>query len=156
MRKKVFGRQFKRDKGERKALFSGLISQLIVKGRIETTEAKAKSVKGQIEKLVTAAKKGNKKVLEKNLKPFEAKRMIEVIAPVFKERQGGYTRLIKTGNRFSDNASLAILEWTEKVEYVAPVAKKSDKPKSAKGSIKTSSKTRKEKPSLRKASKGKK
>ena len=56
MRKKVFGRQFKRDKGERKALFSGLISQLIVKGRIETTEAKAKSVKGQIEKLVTAAK----------------------------------------------------------------------------------------------------
>lgn len=115
MRKQVFGRKFSRDANQRKALFSGLISAMILKGRITTTEHKAKSVRGDLEKLVTKAKKGedSKLMLKKSLKPFEVDRLINDIAPVFKDRSGGYTRIIKTGRRFGDNASSAILEWVE-------------------------------------------
>lgn len=130
MRKQVFGRKFKRDKNERKALFNGLISSLILKGRIETTLEKAKSVQGDIEKLVTKAKKGEEARVElkKRLKAFEVDKMINQIAPVFKDRPGGYTRIIKTGKRFNDNASTAILEWVEVIpELVKPESKKAKK-----------------------------
>jgi large subunit ribosomal protein L17 len=115
MKKQVFGRKFKRDVNERKALFSGLISAMILKGRITTTEQKAKSVRGDLEKLVTKAKKGEKGklLLKKSLKPFEIDRMMNDIAPLFKDRNGGYTRIIKMGRRFGDNASTAILEWVD-------------------------------------------
>ena len=115
MRKQVFGRKFSRDVNQRKALFSGLISAMILKGRITTTEHKAKSIKGDLEKLVTKAKKGenSRLMLKKSLKPFEVDRLINDIAPVFSQRSGGYTRIIKTGRRFGDNASTAILEWVE-------------------------------------------
>ena len=144
MRKQVFGRKFKRDKNERKALFSGLISSMISKGRIETTLEKAKSIQGDVEKLVTKAKKGEsaKRELSKSLKPFEVEKMINQIAPVFKDRNGGYTRIIKTGKRFNDNASTAIIEWVE----VIPEAPKVEKP------VKKASKTAAAKPTEKKNS----
>jgi large subunit ribosomal protein L17 len=71
MRKQVFGRRLKRTKEQRKALFAGLISSMILKGKIKTTEEKAKGVRGQLEKLVTNAKKEKKRELIKKLKPFE-------------------------------------------------------------------------------------
>lgn len=131
MRKQVFGRQFKRTKNQRKALFSGLISAVISKGRIETTEEKAKAIKGDLEKLVTKAKKGEaaKRLLQKDLKPFEIDKMVNQIAPVFANRPGGYTRIIKTGKRFNDNASMVILEWVEEIKApveAAPKAKKTE------------------------------
>ncbi len=125
MRKQVYGRKFKRDKNQRKALFSGLISSMIIKGRLETTEERAKAIKGDLEKLVTKAKKGNKAILRKSLKPFEAEKLLNNIAPVFKDRNGGYTRLIKTGKRLSDNAQMAILEWTQEIpKYEKPAITK--------------------------------
>ncbi len=132
MRKQVFGRKFKRDKNERKALFNGLISAMILKGRIETTEQKAKSIKPELEKLVTKAKKGEsaKRLLQKKLKPHEIEKMITQIGPGFKNRPGGYTRIIKTGHRFNDDASMVILEWVE-MEEVTPPAKVSKPTKSA-------------------------
>lgn len=136
MRKQVFGRQLNRTKNQRKALFSGLISAVISKGRIETTEEKAKSIKGDLEKLVTKAKKGEsaKRLLQKDLKPFEIDKMINQIAPTFKDRNGGYTRIIKTGKRFNDNASMVILEWVEEIKAPSLVeveSKKTEKPRSA-------------------------
>ena len=59
MRKNVFGRQFKRDKNERAALFKGLISSLVLHERIKTTEEKAKAIKGEVDKIITKAKKGD-------------------------------------------------------------------------------------------------
>ena len=115
MRKQVYGRKFKRDRNERKALFAGLISAMILKGRINTTEEKAKAIRGELEKLVTKAKKQKKELLQKNLKPFEVDKIINEIAPTFEDRNGGYTRIIKTGRRLSDNASMAILEWSETI-----------------------------------------
>ena len=147
MRKQVFGRRFKRDKNQRKALFSGLISSMIIKGRIETTEEKAKAIKGEIEKIVTKAKKGNKKLLIKRLNPFEIEKMLNEIAPTFANRPGGYVRIIKTGRRLSDNASMAIVEWTEQIPRQIKNEKlkmKNGKHKSPKGSkVTKSSKSKK-------------
>lgn len=118
MRKQVFGRQFKRDTNERKALFKGLASALVMHERIETTEEKAKAIKGHVEKLVTKAKKNEsahaKALLEAYLTHDALQKMLTDIAPRFVDRPGGYTRLIKLGTRFSDNASMAILEFVEK------------------------------------------
>lgn len=130
MRKQVFGRKFKRDKDQRKALFKGLISAMILKGKIKTTEAKAKAVKGDLEKLVTKAKKEEKvarNLLKSHLKPFEIEKMITQIGPGFKNRVGGYTRIIKSGPRVSDNASMAVMEWSE-MEAVVKTEAKTKKP----------------------------
>lgn len=94
---------------------------MVMKGRIITTEQKAKSIKGDVEKLVTKAKKDEvaaKRLLQPYLKPHEVEKMIAEIAPSFKSRQGGYTRIIKTGRRFNDDASMVILEWVEREEIV--------------------------------------
>lgn len=126
MRKRVFGRQLKRDINERKALFKGLASSLVIHERIQTTEAKAKAVKGYIEKLVTKAKKYEKtqaqRFLQAHLTHEALKKLIDEIAPRFVNRPGGYTRILKMGNRFSDNASMVILEWV-----VRPFASQSEK-----------------------------
>lgn len=125
MHKKVFGRQLKRDSNERKALFKGLMSSLVLHGRIQTTQEKAKSVKGQIEKLVTRARKGNGvfNSLQKYLTTPSIKKLIEEVAPHFQNRPGGYTRIIRLGERFSDNASMVVLEWVEQITAPAVVEK---------------------------------
>lgn len=116
MRKHVFGRQFKRDSNQRKALFRSLIYSLILRGSIRTTKEKAKAISGDLDKIVTLAKKGgNSKNLLGPLLPKDAiNKLILEIAPRFAKRHGGYTRIIKIGRRLSDNAQMAMIEWTEK------------------------------------------
>lgn len=115
MKKNVFGRQFKRDKNQRTALFKGLMSALIINGRIKTTQEKAKAIKGEIEKLVTKSKKGevSRRLLQKVLAPDLADKLIKEIGPRFSKRPGGYTRIIRIGRRVSDNASTVFIEWVE-------------------------------------------
>jgi len=118
MRKQVFGRHLKRDTNERKALFKGLASSLVMHERIETTEEKAKSIKGLVEKMVTRANRDNgaqaRLILQAYLTNDALAKMFSDIAPRFVNRPGGYTRIIKIGNRFSDDASMVIMEWVEK------------------------------------------
>ena len=119
MKKQTFGRKFKRTSNQRKALFSGLISSMILKGRISTTYEKAKAIKPDIEKMVTKAKKDEvtaRRLLKSSLKPHEIDLMITKIGPAFKNRMGGYTRILKTGKRFNDDATMVIMEWTESIE----------------------------------------
>jgi len=122
MRKQVFGRHLKRDTNERKALFKGLASSLVMHERIETTEEKAKAIKGHVEKLVTKAKKNNsinaKRLLQAYLTHDALQKMLTDVAPRFVDRPGGYTRILKIGSRFSDNASMAIIEWVDKTSRV--------------------------------------
>lgn len=115
MRKNVFGRQFKRDRNERKALFKGLISSLIKVGRIRTTEEKAKAIKSDVDKIITHAKEGEiaRRILQAELLHDAVDKVISDIAPRFSKRQGGYTRIIKIGKRLSDNASMALMEFVE-------------------------------------------
>jgi large subunit ribosomal protein L17 len=114
MRKNVFGRKFKRDHNERKALFKSLASELVLHDSIKTTEAKAKAVKPLVERLVTKARVGGlhaERQLRAHLVEPAVRRMIDEVAPRFVGRNGGYTRIIKMPNRLNDNARVAILEW---------------------------------------------
>ncbi len=116
MRKNVFGRQLKRDKNERKALFKSLLTSLVLYERIQTSEAKAKAIKADADKLITKAKKGGLhayRLLEPDLANIAVKKLLNTIAPRFANRQGGYTRIIRVGSRLKDNSPEVILEWTE-------------------------------------------
>jgi len=152
MKKNVFGRKLKRDRNERKALFKSLMSSLILHEKIETTEAKAKAIKSEIERLVTKAKMGGNAaelVLEKSLSRPAFEKILKEIGPRFSKRQGGYTRLIKLGNRFGDDAPVVILEWVEKASAIAVLPEvKASKAKSAtkKEPVKKSSKKSVSKP----------
>lgn len=123
MKKNVFGRKLSRDKNERKALFKSLMSSLVLYEKIETTEAKAKAIRPEIEKLVTKAKKGGnaaKLVLEKSLSRPAFDKMIKEIGPRFSKRQGGYVRLIKLGRRFGDDSPVVVIEWVDKAVAIIP------------------------------------
>lgn len=109
-------RKFGRDKNQRKALLSSLALNLIVRGKIKTTEPKAKELRPFIEKLVTKAKKGDaatRRVIISKLsnRSKEVKKLFEVIAPKYIDKKGGYTRVLKLGVRKADGAPMAIIEF---------------------------------------------
>ncbi len=122
MKKNVFGRKFNIDTNERKALFRNLISSLIISERVKTTEPKAKAIKSDVEKLITKAKKNRdfaRRIFAGILNSQALEKLIDDIAPRFKNRQGGYTRIIRVGRRFGDNAMEVVMEFTEKPLAVA-------------------------------------
>lgn len=136
MRKKIFGRKLKRDTNERKALFKGLATSLVLYEEIKTTEEKAKSIKSMVDKLVTKAKKkemASFELLQSFLTPTAAKKLIVDIAPRFLDRNGGYTRIVRLGKRLNDGASTVLMEWVEKKSH-ATKADESDKDKDLKKS----------------------
>ncbi len=109
-------RKFGRDKNQRKALLSSLALSLIIRGKIKTTEIKAKELRPFIEKIVTQAKKDTvstrRLIVAKlsNRKP-EVKKLFEVVAPKYIDQKGGYTRILKLGARKSDGAKMAVIEF---------------------------------------------
>src|SRR5882672_12584360 len=128
MKKHVFGRHLKRDANERKALFKNLLTSLVMEERIVTTEAKAKAIKGAADKLITKAKKGGTdafRSLAPDIRYDAVTKIINTIAPRFKDRQGGYTRIIKVGRRIADNAPQVVMEWVDRATVVE--AKTQDK-----------------------------
>ena len=109
MKKQKKGRKFNRKRDQRRALMRSIARSLILKGRIETTEAKAKELSPFIEKKVTKAKKGDLSAKRELLKDFSnkvVKKLMEDIAPIYKDRNGGYTRIIKTGIRKRDSSKI--------------------------------------------------
>ena len=123
MRHKIAGYKLGRSTAQRDSLRRSLVTELIDHGRIQTTEAKCKAIRDQAEKLVTVAKGG---LVEDAGKQLHARRLVagrvnggvEIvrklftdIAPRYKDRQGGYTRISKLGPRKGDNAQMAIIEW---------------------------------------------
>lgn len=131
MKKHIFGRKFKRDINERKALFKGLMSSLVLYEKIETTESKAKAIKGEVDKLVTNAKKESnlaRKLLSDKLSPEALEKMIKDIAPRLSKRQGGYTKIVRLGKRFGDDATMVLVEWVEQ----RPVLEKIEEKKAVK------------------------
>jgi len=114
MKKRKKGRKFNRETSQRKALLVGLASNLFLKEKIKTTQAKAKELAGFAEKYITKAKKmnlANKRSLLRNLSPKVVAKLEKEIAPRYKTRPGGYTRIIKLGRRTkSDGAKIAIIE----------------------------------------------
>jgi large subunit ribosomal protein L17 len=117
------GRKLQLKAGPRKALIRGQITSLVLHEQITTTVAKAKEIAPRFERLVTKAKRGdlhNRRQIRSMLLTDKAtdKLMIE-IAPQYKERNGGYTRIIKLGNRRGDNAPMAAISLV-KDDWKAP------------------------------------
>ena len=114
MRHRKRGKSLGRKIGPRKALFKILALNFILNEKIKITEAKAKEVKPIIERLITRAKKNNLnnyRRIDSYLQSREAtKKILEQIGPKYKERPGGYCRIIKLGQRKGDGAKMAILE----------------------------------------------
>ncbi len=115
--------RLRRNSAQRKALLRDLVTDLILNGKIETTEAKAKELKRLADKMVTLGKTNtlHSRRQAATLIRFEKaedgkfaiQKLFDEIAPRFASRNGGYTRVIKTGFRRGDAAPLAIIEWVE-------------------------------------------
>lgn len=113
MRKKNKGRALSRPKSQRRALLKALTTSLFIHGKIKTTEAKAKELRKVAEKLITRARDNsvsNRRVIATFLAPQIVKKLVDEIAPLYVTRQGGYTRIIKMGQRKSDASSMVIIE----------------------------------------------
>ncbi|HPT83318.1 MAG TPA: 50S ribosomal protein L17 [Limnochordia bacterium] len=108
-------RKLGRRSGHRRALLRNQVTSLVLHGRIETTEAKAKSIKPLADKMVTLGKRGDlaarRQAAAFLLDPAAVKKLFDEVAPRYADRNGGYTRIIKTGVRRGDAAPMAIIEW---------------------------------------------
>jgi large subunit ribosomal protein L17 len=112
----------------RTAKLRNLVRALVLKKRIETTHAKAKETSAFADKMVTIAKReglhARRLLITKVRDPEIARILITQIAPLFKGREGGYTRVLRLGYRAGDGAQMALLEWTAVFEAPAKKAKK--------------------------------
>jgi large subunit ribosomal protein L17 len=104
-----------RDAGHRKALIRNLCTEIVDHERIRTTEAKAKAVKPEVEKLITLAKRGDLHARRQalavlNQNKFTVHKLFEEIAPRYADRNGGYTRILKLGPRRSDATEMVFIE----------------------------------------------
>ena len=117
MRHARTGKKLGRDSAHRKALYSNLTCSLIEHGRIRTTEAKAKAVKPFAEQMITLGRRGDLHARRQAIATLRSKDVVHVlfadVAPRFKDRPGGYTRIVKLGPRYGDAASMVYLELVD-------------------------------------------
>ncbi len=118
MRHRKHGRKLNRTPSHRKALFANMSAALVKHEQITTTLPKAKELRPVVEKLVTLAKRGDlharRLLIAKTGDEATAAKLIDVIAPRYAERAGGYTRVLKAGFRFGDNAPMAVIELVDR------------------------------------------
>lgn len=118
MRHKTGGRKLQRTSAHRIAMFRNMSASLIKHEQITTTVAKAKELRPYIEKLVTLAKRGglaNRRLAQSRLMDdTQLVKLFDVLAERYKDRNGGYTRIIKAGIRASDAAPIAIIEFVDR------------------------------------------
>jgi large subunit ribosomal protein L17 len=112
---RIDGRKLSRKHGPRMALYKNLTVSVLRYERIQTTEAKAKEVRGQVERMITLAKRGDLAarrtvVSELPNEPLVINKLFDVIAPKYADRQSGFTRLVKIGQRKGDAAEIVQLE----------------------------------------------
>ncbi|TCT35520.1 50S ribosomal protein L17 [Martelella mediterranea] len=118
MRHKISGRKLNRTASHRKAMFANMAVSLITHEQIVTTLPKAKEIRPVVEKLITLGKRGDlhaRRQAIAQVKDVEAvKKLFDVLAPRYGERKGGYTRIMKAGFRYGDNAALAVIEFVDR------------------------------------------
>ena len=131
MRHRRKGKKLGVNPSHRRALLANMAENLIIHKRIKTTDARAKELRRYIEPLVTKAKKGDLNSIRMIAKKIRHKNILNIllseIAPVYDNRNGGYTRIIKLGFRDNDRASVSLIEFvdmegTKKIEST-PVSK---------------------------------
>lgn len=117
MRHRKAGRSLRRTSEQRLSLLRNLATSLIEEGAIETTEAKAKELRPFVEKLITKARSGTlhaRRLAGRHVQKRGASdKLFQELGPKFAEREGGYTRILKTGHRKGDGADMARIELIE-------------------------------------------
>jgi large subunit ribosomal protein L17 len=111
-------RRFNRTSEHRKAMFANMCQALIKHEQIKTTLPKAKDLRPVVEKLVTLGKRGDLHARRQAIAQIKdvllVKKLFDVLGPRYKDRNGGYTRIMKAGFRFGDNAPVAIIEFVDR------------------------------------------
>ena len=111
-------RRFNRTAEHRKAMFANLCQALIKHEQIVTTLPKAKDLRPVVEKLVTLGKRGDLHARRQAISQIKdvvlVRKLFDVLGPRYKERNGGYTRVLKAGFRYGDNAAMAVIEFVDR------------------------------------------
>lgn len=118
MRHRKQGRKLNRTASHRKAMFANMAAALIEHEQIVTTLPKAKELRSVVDKLITLGKRGDlharRLVFSRIRDDEQTKKLFDVIGPRYKERNGGYTRVLKAGFRYGDNAPMAVIELVDR------------------------------------------
>ncbi len=118
MRHGFRGRRFNRTAEHRKAMFANMSAALIKHEQIVTTLPKAKDLRPVVEKLITLGKRGDLHARRLAMSQLRdegmVKKLFAVLGPRYQERQGGYTRVLKAGFRYGDNAPMAVIEFVDR------------------------------------------
>ena len=118
MRHRKKGRKLNRTHSHRKAMFANMAASLIQHEQIVTTLPKAKELRSVVDKLITLGKRGDlharRLVFSRIRDDEQTKKLFDVIGPRYKDRNGGYTRVLKAGFRFGDNAPMAVIELVDR------------------------------------------
>jgi large subunit ribosomal protein L17 len=127
----IAGRKLGRKTDHKIALLKNLVTSLIIHDRLTTTEAKAKELRRWADRMITLGKKGDLAAVRQASQTIKSKeaigKLFKDLAPLFKERNGGYTRIIRYKNRKGVGAPLAIIEWTETMAGKEPEKKAPEK-----------------------------
>lgn len=111
-------RRFNRSSAHRKAMFTNLAAALIKHEQIITTLPKAKDLRPVVEKLVTLGKRGDlharRQAIAQLRDPVLVRKLFDVLGPRYKDRSGGYTRVLKAGFRYGDNAPIGVIEFVDR------------------------------------------
>ncbi|MDD5031581.1 MAG: 50S ribosomal protein L17 [Patescibacteria group bacterium] len=114
MRHRNKGTILDRKKGPREAMLKNLVSSVLIYEKVKTTKAKAKAVKPLVEKLISTARANDltarRKLIKALPQPMAIKKAMEVLGARYKDRKGGYTRIVKIGRRQGDGAEMAQIE----------------------------------------------
>src|SRR5437762_3917297 len=120
MRHRIAHRKLNRTHEHRRAMFANMAAALIKHEQIVTTLSKAKDLRPIVEKLVTLGKRGDLHARRQAIAEIRdlamVKKLFEVIGPRYKERNGGYTRVLKAGYRYGDSAAVAVIEFVDRDE----------------------------------------
>jgi len=118
MRHGFRGRRFNRSSEHRKAMFANMCQALIKHEQIITTLPKAKDLRPVVEKLITLGKRGDLHARRQAISQIKdvvlVRKLFEVLGPRYTERHGGYTRIMKAGFRYGDNAPMAVIEFVDR------------------------------------------
>ena len=133
MKHNIKNKKLNKTSSHRKAMFMNMSNSLVKHEQITTTLPKAKELKRFIEKIITLGKKGDLFSRRKAISVLQDQKMVkkifDILSDRYKDRKGGYTRIIKLGNRFGDNAPMAVIEFVDRdLEAKRVDKKKKDTP----------------------------
>jgi len=127
MRHRKSGRKLGRSTSHRRALFRNLVTSLLEHERIETTDAKAKDLRRVAERMITLGKRGDLHARRLAMRTIQSKvvtaKVFEVLAERFRDREGGYTRVMKVRTRVGDAAPMSIIELVDRQPEVVDAPK---------------------------------